>query len=230
LIGLFRAAENNFIAHGNVLKLRAVQMVGLLMILFTLVYTLELVQSVMVYKRQLSRYSDTAITPEYVLTIDAPAQQLRITGGLDYGISKAVEALLEANPDVVSVVLGSPGGQIYEGRGLARLFIKEQLDTYVYGECSSACATAFIGGEKRTLGPQGKLGFHQYRTDRTRYKKAVLFFDPVEEQQRDRAVFQMRGVKAGFLNTMFQRNADGIWFPSQQELLRAGVVHSLLSE
>ena len=200
------------------------------MFLFTLVYTLELVQSVMVYKRQLSRYSDTAITPEYVLTIDAPAQQLRMTGGLDYGISKAVEALLEENLDVESVVLSSPGGQIYEGRGLARLFIKERLDTYVYGECSSACATAFIGGEKRTLGPLGKLGFHQYRTDRTHYKKAVLFFDPVEEQQRDRALFQTRGIGARFLDEMFQQNANGIWFPPQQALLETGVVHSVLSE
>lgn len=226
LIGLFRAAENNFIRHGGLLKLRAVQMLGLLMILFTLVYALDIVQRAMLHTRQLSQYSDTEIAPEYVLLIDQTAQQLNITGGLGYGISKAVEAMLQANPGVMSVVLSSPGGQVYEGRGLARLFIKEQLDTHVHEECSSACATAFIGGKRRYLGPQGKLGFHQYKTDRTRYQKAVLFFDPVQEQRRDRALFQARGVEVEFLNKMFQKQANGIWFPSSSELIEAGVVHA----
>lgn len=230
LIGLFRAAETNFIAHGNILKLRAVQMVGLLMLLFTLVYTLEVLQSAMVFKRQLSLGADSPVAPEYILAIDVPGRQLEITGVLDYGISVAVEALLETNPDVNSVVLSSPGGQIYEGRGLAKLFIRKQLDTYVYEECSSACATAYMGGASRYLGPRAQLGFHQYKMDRTRFKKAVSFFDPVKEQQRDRALFQSRGVDAVFLNTMFQENADGIWFPTRQVLLEAGVVLSLLPE
>lgn len=230
LVGLFRAAENNFIEHGNILKLRAVQLLGVLMILFTLVYSLEVIQSMMVYKRQLSLEVDASSLPEYVLSIDEHGQQLKITGGLDYGISKAVESFLDVNPGVTSVVLSSPGGQIYEGRGLARLFIQKQLDTYVFEECSSACATAFVGGVNRYLGSQGKLGFHQYKMDRARFKKAVMFFDPVKEQQRDRALFESRGVDEVFLNVMFQEHADAIWFPPQQALLEARVVLSVLSE
>lgn len=230
LIGLFRAAENNFIEHGNILTLRAAQFLGLLMILISLVYILEVVQSAMFYKRQSSLYSDTPVAPQYVLSLAERGRQLKISGGLDYGISKDVEAMLKVNPDVTSVMLSSPGGQIYEGRGLAKLFIRAQLDTYVYEECSSACATAYIGGVNRYLGPQGKLGFHQYKMDRTRFKKAVSFYDPVKEQQRDRALFQSRGVDRVFLNSMFQTNAEGIWFPPRQVLLEAGVVLSVLSE
>lgn len=228
LVGLFRAAENNFIAHGNILKLRAVQMAGLLMLLFTLVYTLEVLQSAMVFKRQLSLSSAKSVVPEYILAIDESGRRLEITGSLDYGITNAVETLLKVNPDLNSVVLSSPGGQIYEGRGLAKLFIRKQLDTYVYEECSSACATAYIGGISRYLGPQGKLGFHQYKMDRTRFKKVVPFFDPVKEQQRDRALFQSRGVDVVFLNEMFQEKADAIWFPTRQALVEAGVVLSPL--
>jgi len=75
-----------------------------------------------------------------------------------------VEVLIKENPQLSFVILESPGGQIYEGRGLSRLFTKHQLDTYSYKECSSACATAYIGGKQRYPGSNDEIGFHQYET------------------------------------------------------------------
>jgi len=230
LIGLFRAAERNFIEQGNLLRLRTVQLLGLFSIGFTLVYSLEMIQSAAYYKQQLELYSGVELAPEYQLEVNAGRTQLSLSGSLDYGATAAVAAQLKANPGLRSVRLNSPGGPIYEGRGLARLFMQAQLDVYVYGECSSACVTAFIGGRRRYLGSQGKLGFHQYKIDRSRYKKAVLFFDPAEEQQRDLLLFEERGVAPDFLQKMFQQTADGIWFPPPELLIEAGVVHSWLNQ
>ncbi len=228
LLGLIRSAEQDYIRHGNLLRLRAVQMLGVSSILFTLVYSLEVAQGAAYYKQQLSIYSGTLEAPEYTLSVDTQKQQLSINGGLGYGITAAVAAQLKANPGLTSVSLSSPGGQIYEGRGLARLFMREALDTYVYTVCSSACTTAFVGGRRRYLGPQGKLGFHQYRLDRTQYKKAVVFFDPLEQQQRDLQLFKERGIKAEFLDQMFQQPAEGIWYPASKQLLDARLVHQVL--
>jgi len=230
VIGLFRCVEMDFVTQGNLLKLRAVQMLGLVSILFTLGYSLELIQGAAYTKQQLAWYSSAVAPPEYTLEVDEEQHQLKISGGLDYGITAAVAALLQTYPELSSVMLNSPGGQIYEGRGLAKIFIENQLDTYVYSECSSACATAFVGGAVRYLGPKGKLGFHQYRMDRRDYKKAVLFFDPTEEQQRDLSLFKARGISAVFLNKMFQKSADSIWFPKPAELLQAGVVDVLIDQ
>jgi len=228
LVGLFRAAEQDFIVRGNRLRMLAVQLLGVLSMGATLVYSLDVIQGVANARQELTDDSRGPELAGYILSIDTSGTQLRLSGNIDFGITSAVASLLAAQPGLRSVVLDSPGGQIYEGRGLAKLFIKKQLDTYVYSECSSACATAFIGGMVRYLGPEGKLGFHQYRVDHSQYKKAVQFFDPVKEQQRDLVLFKERGISPGFLDSMFQQSADSIWFPSQNQLQRAGIVHTLI--
>ncbi len=129
---------------------------------------------------------------------------------------------------MTSVILKSPGGHVYEGRGLAKLFIKNQLDTFVYEECSSACATAFIGGRYRLLGPKGKLGFHQYKLDTSGYGKYMFFYNPEAEQKHDLELFRLRGVQKEFREKMYIRTADQIWFPEHKELLEMYVIDGIL--
>ncbi|MFT5397741.1 MAG: hypothetical protein ACI8XW_000528, partial [Gammaproteobacteria bacterium] len=121
------------------------------------------------------------------------------------------------------------GGQIYEGRGLSKLFTENEFDTYVYGECSSACTTAFVGGKRRYIGPRGKLGFHQYRVETTEYSQFVPFYDIRVEQQRDLALFKARGIDQDFLGEMFYQPANKIWFPDHSTLHQARIIHDVVN-
>ena len=115
---------------------------------------------------------------------------MTIQGDFEVGITAAVREQLRITPNIRSVVLNSRGGQVYEGRGLAKLFRSFALDTHVYGECSSACATAFIGGRTRYLGEQGKLGFHQFWVEAKGNQSLFAFYDIGAEQARDAEVFR----------------------------------------
>ncbi len=230
LIGLFRAIERDFIEHKNSLKTRGLQVVALLTLLFTLIYCLEVFQGASFYLHQLKQYTPSSDRAGYQLAIDAHGQQLKIEGSLDIGINKEVKSMLKRHPQIKSVSLQSDGGQIYEGRGLAKLFTQLGLNTYVYGTCSSACTIAFVGGKERYLGANGKLGFHQYKLDTSEHQKIVPFYDTKAEQQRDLALFQSLGIKQDFLRQIFNQPASGIWFPDHKALLDAQVVHTVLTE
>ena len=227
LIGLFRAIEHDFIEYGHYLKTRVLQALGLFAVLFTFVYALEVVQGAIFYKSQLEFYSQLDAQADYQIEMNRD-QQLSIRGGLDFGITKAARSILLANPQINAVVLQSLGGQIYEGRGLAKLFTEFGLDTYVYEECSSACATAFIGGKRRYLGTEARLGFHQYSLEKTEHSKILPFYDLAAEQQRDLALFKSHGVDQAFLDRMFDQPSNQIWFPDPTTLYEAQIVHYVI--
>ena len=229
LIGLLRAIEFDYIEHKNILKTRSLQGFALLTILFTLVYCLEVIQGTLYYLKQVESYSRPGDKVEYQLNVSEDQQQLIIRGDLDIGITTAVRSMIEAHPEIKSVVLQSRGGHIYEGRGLARLFIEHGIDTYVYEECSSACTTAFIGGKQRYISTQGKLGFHQYWIETTKYSQFVQFYDLRVEQQRDLSLFKARGIDQEFLNKMFDQPATRIWFPDHSTLYDAHIVHGVIA-
>jgi len=198
----------------------------ILSVLFTFSYSLELIQDAYSYKNKTERSEIITEQPAYTLSINQQTQQLQIKGDLDIGITKAVSALIKENKNITSVLLESDGGHIYEGRGLSKLFTQHELDTIVEKQCSSACASAFIGGKKRYLGKNAKLGFHQYKLDYSAHKKLVPFHKPEEEQVRDLKLFKSRGITTAFLNKVFAKNPDQMWFPSHAELLEAKVIHS----
>jgi hypothetical protein len=231
LTGLFRAIEHDFAAHGNILKTRVLQALAMLTVVFTLTYSLDVLQGAVFYTRQVEIHALPSARPAYQLELNAleenHQQQLTIRGGLDIGITSAVRSILKTNPRLSSIVLQSRGGQIYEGRGLARLFTEYGIDTYVYDECSSACTTAFIGGKTRYLFATGKLGFHQYKVMK-KHRLFAVYYDVRIEQERDLALFKSRGVEQAFLDKIFDQPANRIWFPNHSTLLDARVVHFTL--
>mgnify|MGYP001130245283 CR=1 FL=1 len=157
----------------------------------------------------------------YRLAVSADGRTARLHGQIALGSSEAFAALLAANPGLLVLELSSDGGNIYEGRGLARLVREAGLDTRVVDTCSSACTIAFIGGLRRQLAPGARLGFHQYRVAAD-YE--VPFADPAAEQARDRALFAAAGVAEWFLDGMYRESAARIWYPQIEELRRAGVL------
>lgn len=226
---MLRATEQDFRDNGRILKTRSLQAFSILMVLFTLVYSLEVIQAAVYSKKQFEFYSEPPTQVDYTLKVSEDQRQLHIMGALDIGITSATRSMLVAYPGISSVILQSPGGHIYEGRGLARLFMEYQLDTFVARECSSACVTAFIGGQRRYLGPAAKLGFHQYKLEKTHYLELLPVFDIPAEQLHDLALYKSRGVKPAFLDKIYVQPANMIWFPEHEELLEVQLVHAVIS-
>ncbi|WP_193368424.1 hypothetical protein [Pelagibius marinus] len=149
---------------------------------------------------------------------------LRFTGTFELGVTKKLTELLQAQTDIRGIVLDSPGGHVYEGRGFAKLILRHGLDTYVFRQCSSACTTAFIAGKVRVLGPEGRLGFHQHWMDAD---YPVYLVDEEEEMRKDLAFYEAQGIAPGFREQVFVTPHEGLWFPSVEEMRAAGVVHRI---
>ncbi len=164
---------------------------------------------------------------DYTLTPARDNSRIHVEGDFRIGISDELAGMLEKMPSVGAIVLTSNGGRVTEGRRLAQLFKKSNLDTYVYGECKSACTTAFIGGRKRVLGPRAKLGFHQFSLDGAYFNPYV---DAEAEQKIDLDFYTLQGIGNEFLEEVFQATHNEMWFPEPEALRAAGVIHQILPE
>lgn len=226
LVGLFRATEKDYIKNGNTLKTRSIQTVMILTVLFTLVYILGSIPVISYFNKTKTHLLATDNKQsEYTLKLAEHGQHLYISRIFDFGITDAVRNIIEENPKLSTIILESNGGHVYEGRGLSKLITKHGLDTYSYMECSSACATAFIGGKNRYLGESGKIGFHRYKMENPSFWYLMPLYDIESEHEKDLELFKSQGVKQAFLKKIFEQTTDEMWFPNHAELLEASVIH-----
>lgn len=221
-VGVVRAGERHARDSGSSIGFVGAVLVTVALFFLTLAHALEGYQTTLP-----SVASGSAVgrgANGYALEIRDGGRELHLSGLVVPGVTRRARAVLDAEPAVERVVLESAGGNVFEGRGLARLFRERGLATRVETRCASACAVAFIGGVRRTLGTGAKLGLHRYRMDAD---YAVIVTDPEREQRRDRALYAEAGVAPWFLERMFRADADGMWWPEAEELRRAGVVHRI---
>ena len=116
-----------------------------------------------------------------------------------------------------TVRLESRGGRVAEGLALGRLLAERNLDTLVTGECSSACATAFTGGNRRLIGPAAHIGLHSAGG-------SGISAEHVDAANRRSDEFMAaRGVDARVLEKGAATGHDEIWFPSHAVLLGSGL-------
>ncbi|WP_350334607.1 hypothetical protein [Coralliovum pocilloporae] len=163
--------------------------------------------------------------PSYRLTYDETSGTVHISGHFEPGITRAFQNILKTSPNARQVALNSEGGNIYEGRGVARTILDARLNTVVDEQCLSACTLAFISGQSRTLPEGARLGFHQYRLELTRYHTAI--FDIEAEQEKDRTFFRSRSVSAEFVEKIHKTGTHDIWTPTRAELVQAGIIKAI---
>jgi len=164
---------------------------------------------------------------QYELSLVSTGTRVHIKGTLALGITDKLKVLLDQNPDVTEVVLDSDGGQVYEGRGVAQLIKRRNLNTFVYDICKSACSTAFIGGKRRSIGNDAKLGFHKYSLE---LWYPIPLFDLKQEQEKDVSFYRQQNISENFLTKVFTAAHQDIWFPDYKELLEAGVIHHIVDK
>jgi len=227
VIGLLRACGRHLLKHGHVIRVRTVQAVVILSLLGTLIHILESAQSLIIFKNRTDNKTEGQEPANYALSLIENGQFIHLEGSLDFGVTNDVAKILSNQSDVKGIILDSSGGIVYEGRGLFMLIKKHELDTYSFKNCSSACTIAFIGGSRRFLGENAKLGFHQYKLDSD---KIQPFLDIESEQGKDLFLYESQMIKGEFLNKIFKKPQHEIWFPTQSDLLAAGVVDRIVNE
>jgi hypothetical protein len=223
VVGLLRASDRHYLTYQRPAVKSSVQATIVLSLAFTAAHIIGAVQSLVAYKEKIE-FQAVRGTPEYSLELVAGGRLLQLQGVLDFGVVEAVKTILDGNPRIQGVVLDSEGGQIYEGRGLGMLIDQHELDTYTFVGCSSACSTAFIGGRKRYLGTNAKLGFHRYRLDSSNIPQFYKFYDLGIEEKKDLDAFKAKNLKDEFLRKVFQTPHDQMWFPDTQTLIDARVI------
>ncbi len=220
VVGVLRACDLRIKSDSGRLWATAAQVALVVSLAATLIATIEIYQSLQGFKRNLML--EEAIPPEPLYSLDLIKQNklIHLRGPFEIGITNSVEDLIDQHPEITGIILDSEGGQIYEGRGLARLIRENRLQTFSLEKCLSACTTAFIAGTTRSLGTKARLGFHQYKT-----YSLIPSINVRSEQAKDMAIFVKQGVSPEFLEKVFTHPPEEIWLPDIDELLSAGVVH-----
>lgn len=160
-------------------------------------------------------------SPPAAVQLDTRSNQIVLQGGLEFGSTRAVRDALDANPNARVVRLESRGGRVAEGLALGTLLRDRNVDTFVNGECSSACVTAFAGGARRIIGGDARVGLHSAGG-------AGFSADTVASANRRSDDFiAARGVDQRVLQKGAAIANDQIWFPSPQVLLSSGLATEL---
>ena len=156
--------------------------------------------------------------PQYRIRLGLDGESIKVTGGMNDGAADALAAALDRAPGVKTVIFDSPGGWAREGRLVAAVISQRGLRTHVDGECSSACTLAFLAGKERTLGTQGRLGFHQVRSIGRSDLGRLL------DIGRTRTTYQSAGLPADFVEKVAATPSEKIWYPTVAELRAAQVI------
>jgi hypothetical protein len=144
-----------------------------------------------------------------------------LKGEFDFDLNSDLQTLIKQHKQISTVQLESNGGLIYAARAIAFTIEKNELNTHVEGVCNSACTVAFMAGIKRTLGENGKIGFHQYEFQK---QHPLQVKQAEDEQERDRQYFSERGVSNEFLETVYRSGHHTIWQPKRSILKQSGVI------
>ena len=158
-------------------------------------------------------------TESFEVTLSNDGRVVMFSGGINDGAAAAIDKAIGAAPRVGTLLLHSPGGWLREGKRMAEVVKRYQLNTRVEGECFSACTLVLLAGANRSAGEKAQIGFHRGRS--------------IGESAEDRAVPALReeselyrsaGLKAEFVKRIVSTPNDDIWIPSRQELLREDVL------
>lgn len=217
MVGLWRCAARHSLAPGRRLAGRAAQVAAFLFtVLITmrgLVFGAELVIGARV-AFALGPYS-------YTVALLHGGREIAVSGGLGFGVSADVQAMLAANPGVRRIRLDSGGGALSEGTKLREVIIARGLDTYTARGCSSACVSAFAGGRFRYLQRGAPMGVHLPRN------WEALSGNPVASGYRaELSYLRKRGLPDWFLENWI-RTGQKFWYPTEFQLVSSGLVTGL---
>jgi hypothetical protein len=151
-------------------------------------------------------------------TVSADGRKLVLDGPLGLGDGQRVRALTARAPGVKTVELNSPGGRLKEGEAIAALVKQASWNTRTTGACESACTFIHMAGTKKQLMPGAKIGFHRASSGS---------MNPMLDRLANRElvrIYRDAGLPERFIERTLATPAWGMWHPSRDELVGAGLV------
>lgn len=124
-----------------------------------------------------ARAQDRAILREACMGNAVESCYISLSGPIDTGLTDRFRARYGDGIEAVAIYLDSPGGDLGEALKLGRHLRDTGLETRLGravpegmefeqvpegGQCDSACAYVFMGGEKRSLSEGQQLGLHRF--------------------------------------------------------------------
>ena len=215
-IGLWRSANNHIIATNRSFFPRLCQFLIILGILFR-------IQTFTSWQEQ----RDIESKLRYTIQIDPVLKTILIKGYFKTGLSENFRSEIskQAQNNLTTVVLESPGGNIEEARKLSKLIDTFGFNTHVDGICASACTIAFISGKERSMGRSANLGFHSPRTMIKTDSSTAENFLKLEEEKQVK-FFKEKGISTSFIDRIFQAKSNDMWYPTKDELVAGNILTS----
>ena len=158
---------------------------------------------------------------DYTVLVLEGGEEVSIDGPIGFGLTAKLDDALASFENVRVVRLNSEGGRLAEAYLLGERIRDRGLSTYVEGECSSACVIAFASGAERLLGPAARVGLHEVSFRGL----APHWAEP--ERRRYIEFLKGQGVNAGFVNAAMRRGGEGMWYPSHEQLIDAGLASAM---
>jgi hypothetical protein len=152
------------------------------------------------------------------LTISDDGKSVFLNGAIESGMAMKFQAVLEAAPDVRTIVLQSEGGRLGEAIDISEIVRAKGLDTYVESWCHSACTIILLAGRDRAAAPSARIGFHEPAFPGA---KAA---DIPSLRSVSRRIYDNAGVQPTFTDRAFATPTSGMWFPTVEELQSARVL------
>jgi hypothetical protein len=153
----------------------------------------------------------------------ANGQTLEFHGGITFGVADEFERFLAAMSNVRTVRLYSNGGRILEAQKMADIIRRRNLATFVARDCLSACTIVFLGGTRRFMLPNARLGFHQPAF------RGMTISDRRVAIANEEARLQRLGLSRAFAVKANEAPPNSMWFPDKEELIREHVIAGLVS-
>lgn len=221
VVGLWRSARRRAIELGKLRRSAfwplAAQLAAVLGVLqFTATFTATGAPTLAEFSRIV--FQNDPDIPDATVTVADGGRTVKIEGGIKYGLSREVETVLDATPLVTALELDSLGGRIAEATKLFDLVRSRHLDTFVSGECSSACTLVFAAGDNRFVDAAGFLGFHSGSWP------GATAADIEEMNAMWAASFASVGISSAFLERAMATPNTEMWYPIHDELRQAGVL------
>ena len=134
------------------------------------------------------------------------------------GSAEKIKQALSATPQARSLVLNSSGGRVLEAKALAEFVRGRRLDTYVEGQCSSACTFVFLAGINRAASSNAQIGFHQ-----PSFPGIDL---PTQTSMTENmlAIYRSAGLPEQFINRISRVSPKDMWYPTRDELIESYVI------
>lgn len=142
------------------------------------------------------------------------------------------KALNELNK-VTTIVLDSPGGDVYSALNMAGVIHDRSISTYVpaNGNCASACSFMFLAGIDRFS--DGKLGVHQFAPTKDRKENRSTTISQAQFTMSDLyAVLSPFEVPDFVIVKMFDTPADNMYYFTNRQLrkINRGEESSILDQ